>query len=107
MADTDGVFVSLGRIRTRRRRDRTTTLSRTSTRPGRSVPTTQRWSPRIRRARCTSTRTRWRPGMEPGAVQLPVPSSASSSPPALIGTAVVGAAVGGISGHLWRGMSRS
>ncbi|MEU9089730.1 DUF1269 domain-containing protein [Streptomyces sp. NPDC048428] len=28
-------------------------------------------------------------------------------PPALIGTAVVGAAVGGVSGHLWRGMSRA
>jgi len=27
-------------------------------------------------------------------------------PPAIIGTAAVGAAVGGISGHLWRGMSR-
>jgi uncharacterized membrane protein len=28
-------------------------------------------------------------------------------PPAVIGTALVGAAVGGISGHLWRGMSRA
>ena len=28
-------------------------------------------------------------------------------PPSIIATAVVGAAVGGISGHLWRGMSRS
>ena len=28
-------------------------------------------------------------------------------PPAIIGTAIVGAAVGGISGHLWRGMSRA
>ena len=28
-------------------------------------------------------------------------------PPAIIGTAVVGAAVGGVSGHLWRGMSRA
>lgn len=28
-------------------------------------------------------------------------------PPALIGTAAVGAAVGGASGHLWRGMSRA
>src|ERR1700756_396043 len=28
-------------------------------------------------------------------------------PPSIIGTALVGAAVGGISGHLWRGMSRS
>ncbi|MGA9275692.1 DUF1269 domain-containing protein [Ilumatobacter sp.] len=28
-------------------------------------------------------------------------------PPAIIGSAIVGAAVGGISGHLWRGMSRS
>lgn len=28
-------------------------------------------------------------------------------PPSIIGTAIVGAAVGGISGHLWRGMSRS
>ncbi len=28
-------------------------------------------------------------------------------PPAIIGTALVGAAVGGVSGHLWRGMSRS
>jgi uncharacterized membrane protein len=28
-------------------------------------------------------------------------------PPAIIGTAIVGAAVGGVGGHLWRGMSRS
>jgi uncharacterized membrane protein len=28
-------------------------------------------------------------------------------PPAIIGTALVGAAIGGVSGHLWRGMSRS
>jgi uncharacterized membrane protein len=28
-------------------------------------------------------------------------------PPAVIGTAVAGAAVGGVGGHLWRGMSRS
>jgi uncharacterized membrane protein len=28
-------------------------------------------------------------------------------PPSVIGTALVGAAVGGVSGHLWRGMSRS
>jgi uncharacterized membrane protein len=28
-------------------------------------------------------------------------------PPALIGTAAVGAAIGGIGGHLWRGMSRA
>ena len=26
-------------------------------------------------------------------------------PPSIIGTAIVGAAVGGVSGHLWRGMS--
>ena len=28
-------------------------------------------------------------------------------PPSIIGTAIVGAAIGGVSGHLWRGMSRS
>ena len=28
-------------------------------------------------------------------------------PPSIIATAIVGAAVGGVSGHLWRGMSRS
>ncbi|MET8131731.1 MULTISPECIES: DUF1269 domain-containing protein [unclassified Streptomyces] len=28
-------------------------------------------------------------------------------PPAVIGTALVGAAVGGVGGHLWRGMSRT
>jgi uncharacterized membrane protein len=28
-------------------------------------------------------------------------------PPAIIGSAVVGAAAGGVAGHLWRGMSRS
>ncbi|HEX6518550.1 MAG TPA: DUF1269 domain-containing protein [Streptosporangiaceae bacterium] len=28
-------------------------------------------------------------------------------PPSVIGTALVGAAVGGVSGHLWRGMSRA
>jgi uncharacterized membrane protein len=28
-------------------------------------------------------------------------------PPSIIGSALVGAAVGGISGHLWRGMSRA
>jgi len=28
-------------------------------------------------------------------------------PPSIIGTAVVGAAIGGVGGHLWRGLSRS
>ena len=28
-------------------------------------------------------------------------------PPSIIGTAIVGSAVGGVGGHLWRGMSRS
>jgi uncharacterized membrane protein len=28
-------------------------------------------------------------------------------PPSIIGSAIVGAAVGGVSGHLWRGMSRA
>jgi uncharacterized membrane protein len=28
-------------------------------------------------------------------------------PPAIIGSAVLGAAVGGVGGHLWRGMSRA
>ncbi len=28
-------------------------------------------------------------------------------PPAVIGTALAGAAIGGVSGHLWRGMSRA
>ncbi len=28
-------------------------------------------------------------------------------PPSIIGTAIVGAAIGGVSGHLWKGMSRS
>ena len=28
-------------------------------------------------------------------------------PPAIIGSAIVGAAVGGVGGHLWRGMSRT
>jgi uncharacterized membrane protein len=28
-------------------------------------------------------------------------------PPAVIGTALVGAAVGGVAGHMWRGMSRA
>ena len=28
-------------------------------------------------------------------------------PPSILGTALVGAAVGGVGGHLWRGMSRS
>ena len=28
-------------------------------------------------------------------------------PPAIIGSAIVGGAIGGISGHLWRGLSRS
>ena len=28
-------------------------------------------------------------------------------PPAIIGSAVIGAAVGGVGGHLWKGMSRS
>jgi uncharacterized membrane protein len=28
-------------------------------------------------------------------------------PPSIVGTALVGAAVGGVSGHLWRGMSRA
>jgi uncharacterized membrane protein len=28
-------------------------------------------------------------------------------PPSIIGTAIVGAAIGGVSGHLWKGMSRA
>jgi uncharacterized membrane protein len=28
-------------------------------------------------------------------------------PPAIIGTAIIGGAIGGVSGHLWRGISRS
>ena len=28
-------------------------------------------------------------------------------PPSIIGTAIVGAAIGGVSGHLWKGMSRT
>jgi uncharacterized membrane protein len=28
-------------------------------------------------------------------------------PPSVIGTALVGAAIGGVSGHLWKGMSRA
>jgi uncharacterized membrane protein len=28
-------------------------------------------------------------------------------PPSIIGTAIVGGAIGGVSGHLWRGLSRS
>ena len=28
-------------------------------------------------------------------------------PPSIIGTALVGAAIGGVSGHLWKGMSRT
>ena len=28
-------------------------------------------------------------------------------PPSIIGTAIVGGVIGGVSGHLWRGMSRS
>jgi uncharacterized membrane protein len=28
-------------------------------------------------------------------------------PPSIMGTAIVGAAVGGVGGHLWRGMSRA
>ena len=28
-------------------------------------------------------------------------------PPSIIGSAVVGAAIGGVSGHLWKGMSRA
>ncbi len=28
-------------------------------------------------------------------------------PPSIIGSAIVGAAVGGVSGHLWKGMSRA
>lgn len=28
-------------------------------------------------------------------------------PPSIIGTAIVGGAIGGVSGHLWRGMSRA
>ncbi len=28
-------------------------------------------------------------------------------PPSILGTALVGAAIGGVSGHLWKGMSRT
>ena len=42
-----------------------------------------------------------------GAAQPLVLSSASSSHRPIIGSALVGGAIGGISGHLWRGISRS
>ena len=58
-------------------------------------------------ARCTYARTRWPPGTGRGAALPSVPSSASCSRPSIIGIRHVGAAVGGVGGHLWRGMSRA
>ena len=106
MADADGVFIFIGTYpdEAAARADYDVVKDSTSSEP--SAPTTPRSSRRMRRARHTSTRTRWRPGTGPGR------GGAGALvgilfPPAVIGSAVVGAAVGGVSGHLWRGMSRS
>ena len=108
MAKPDAVFIYIGTYpkraggasRLRRR-------GRTCMRSVRSAPTTPPRSPRTTRARCTSTRMRWPPGTARGAAPPSARSSASclcsrSSPPPS-----VGAAVGGVGGHLWRGMSRA
>ena len=110
MAKADGMFLYLG-----------TYSSEAATGAGRlndivkdlhaadavGAPTTRRSSPRTRRARCTSTRTRWRTRHGAGVARRPVPSSASCSRQAILGSAIVGGAVGATSGHIWRGISRS
>ena len=45
--------------------------------------------------------------MAPGVVRRRERSSGSCSRPPIIASALVGAAVGGVSGHLWKGMSRA
>ena len=64
------------------------------------------WSRRTRTARCTSTRTR-RPPVTVHGVARRSAVVGILFPPALIGSAIVGAGVGGVGGHLWKGMSRS
>ncbi len=71
------------------------------------APTTLRWSPRTRTARSTSTRTRPRPVTEPGAEQRSGRLSASSSRRQSWSAQRLVRRVGGVSGHLWKGMSRS
>ena len=50
---------------------------------------------------------RWPPGTARGAAPPSARVVGILFPPAIIGTAAVGAAVGGVGGHLWRGMSRA
>ena len=107
MAKADGVFVYVGTYASEvvARDDYAVVKDLHALEP--SAPTTRPSSPRTPRARSTSTRTRPRPVKAPGAEQPWVPSSASSSRRPIIAGAVVGATAGGVSGHLWKGMSRS
>ena len=73
----------------------------------RSGRTTRRWSPRTTNGKVhvnkdeTSTRHGAWGGAAVGAVV------GILFPPSLIGSAIVGAGVGGVGGHLWKGMSRA
>ena len=75
--------------------------------PVRSGRTTLRWSPRTTNGKVhvnkdeTSTRHGAWGGAAVGAVV------GILFPPSLIGSAIVGAGVGGVGGHLWKGMSRA
>ena len=64
-------------------------------------------SPRTTRARSTSTRTRRRRATAPGVAPAAGALVGILFPPSIIGSALVGAAIGGVSGHLWKGMSRA
>jgi uncharacterized membrane protein len=73
----------------------------------RSGPMTPPWSPRTTRARCTSTRTRWPPGTGAWGGAAVGAVVGILFPPSIIAATAVGAAVGEVGGHLWRGMSRA
>jgi uncharacterized membrane protein len=50
---------------------------------------------------------KWLPETEGGAVQPARARRGILFPPSIIASALIGGALGGVSGHLWRGMSRS
>ena len=64
-------------------------------------------SPRTPPARCTRTRTKLPPGTVRGGASQPGRRLGVLFPPSVLGAAAVGGVIGGVSGHLAKGMSRS
>ena len=107
MAKPDGMFVYVGTYPSEELRKPTTTSSRTFTPKRPLVPMTPRWSPRMSdgKVHVNKDETATRHGAWGGAAVGAVVGILF--PPSIIAGAAVGATVGGVGGHLWKGMSRS